>query len=199
MTTGATPATLEDVVHLVRTATPTTAAVVALAWLRAGRMGDILNLRQGGLWAKEDGTVAVEQPPTKALRADGSPDIILIAIPPWAEPVLRPLVAEARPRSRPLDRPPLFTATREGIVREIRKLLPLRGLTAHSFRKGAVARLTASGADLEDVRIMTRHRTREALAHYTGMVPAEAARKMRYCGRLLRGTTATPTKRGSGE
>lgn len=190
---GATPATFEDVLRVVERAPRQVAQVVALAWLRAARIADVLELRVGGLW-RSGNMLAMEQPPTKHLLARGCPRVVLMDYPEWAEGVLRDLVSTTAPTTAALARPPMFSLTREKIVTAIRRADPTRSLTAHSFRKGAIAALARAGASVHDMTALSGHRTREALCSYLGHVPKEVERSMRRCGTLLGGRTRTPTR-----
>lgn len=188
---GAQPAQLSDVQEIVERASREVAQVVALAWLRAGRVADVLELRQGALWWEGATRLAMEQPPTKALLGLGLPRVIHLWPPAWARTVLNPLVGAGPPAGRGLDRPPLFRVTRQAVAKEIARIRP--GLSAHSLRKGAIATLARGGTGIEDIMVLSGHRSREALTHYLGSVPAELTRSMRTCSALL-ANHRTPTR-----
>lgn len=181
---GANPASLDDVRHIVANATMTTARVVAIAWLRAARIADVLELREGALWWS-GGMIAIEQPETKSLLAQGLPRIVMIRCPAWARQVLGPLVTDRPPAGPPLERPAMFTTTRARISAEVRRLLPAKGLSAHSFRKGAVGKMATEDVELEDIAALTGHRSKEGLAAYVGAVPNRTRVSMSRAGGRL--------------
>lgn len=141
--------------------------VLVLAWTRAARIADILELRVGGLWVIKDNVIGLECGPAK--NHNRVPHIV-IRLPLEDHRLLLPLLATSAPSTPPLARPPLFTdITTAHMTAALKRIHPR--LSAHSIRHGAIDFLTHKGFSLDMISQLSLHRSRGGIMAYVGMPP----------------------------
>lgn len=189
----AAPASLQDVKNAIVAAPPDVAAVIVVAFVFASRVGDVLSLRQGGLYLlntddpKAPEGVVMHLPSTKT-HPFGLPSSLYSRLPCFCRDVLRPFVSLSVSSSispaRCLDHPPLFPGVTTRRVAEVLSSTSFGKLTAHSLRRGAIQHMLSAGVSLEDATLYTLHRSLEGLAKYVGHIPPQLMRRFVEVSRL---------------
>lgn len=168
-----TPITTEQITDLIRTLPTPHNAIVLIAWKRAGRVRDVLETREGGLWLEPKITptpgeqrrvVMLEEPFDKVSWA-GLKDHTPILIEDTLLPILTPFLSQNAPETPPRLRPLLWPhITTESITRAIQKLHP--DLSSRSIRRGALQTLIQKGFTLENCQLLSHHHTLDGLMKY---------------------------------
>ena len=185
---GAVPVTAQQYRQVVLRANASTwgpqyRAAFTLMWYGAMRFADVAAIREGGLWEVEETVVGVELPVTKTSHV-GLPRGLEIAMPRrYLSLFLGPFLVSAPPVARAFDRAPLDIAY--GVMSKLIKDTLGAEYTPHSFRKGAVQTLLAKGARVQDIPLLTLHRSLPGLMAYAGGPDAETRATVRALGALL--------------
>jgi len=168
-----TPITSEQITDLIHSLPTPHNAIILIAWKRAGRVRDVLETREGGLWlvpeviptqGEKKRVVMLEEPFDKVSWAglkDHTPILIEDTLLPLLTPYLSQKAPETPPRMRPLLWPHITT---EKITRMIQKLHP--DLSSRSIRRGALQTLIQKGFTLENCQLLSHHHTLDGLMKY---------------------------------
>lgn len=171
---------------LLLTLSPRLRPVVLLAYRLAARVGDILSLRADALSIAailpKETHFRVARPLSKT-EPFGLPRSQLLVATPKEAQILFPLCSPRQTDSHPLSSPLMFPGiTTEMVARALSKT---GCYTAHSLRRGALQTLAAQELPEQDIRLLSLHRSPEALAKYLA-VPTPAADRT-----LVRASRAT--------
>ena len=179
---GAVPLPVEGYTRVRDSATGQAQAMCVLMWHAAMRFADVAAVRQGGLWWEQD--VLVVELPVSKTHAIGLPRGIRFVPPPRERGILLPWTASAPPVSRPFARVPLFDL---GYVEFATVVKRVAGgeFTPHSFRKGAVQHLLRRGGRIQDIPLLTLHRSLPGLLAYANAPDAETQDTVRALSAML--------------
>lgn len=183
---GATPMTTPEYEHLIVRGDLLCRQALALGWMRAARMADVLALRRGSLWL-EGADLAIELGAEKAKQL-GIPGFILVTLPVREKLLLLPLIAPCPPASAPLTRPPLLDLT----YARFRTYLtthrpPGSQVTPHSMRKGAVLKMLQAGQPLKNIALITQHRSALGLMAYVSRLDRQTRTRMESASAAIAG------------
>ena len=155
-------ATAADVVRIWRDASPEVGLMAAVMWAAALRHADAVGVAATDVVFADDRTVEITLRRTKTTAFGGPPRVVALVLPTQVRRALRVLIRMRGTR-------PLFNVPYRAFLKEVQKVRP--GLTAHSFRRGAVQAALRSGATDEAVMRLTGHKSLESLATYAGRLP----------------------------
>lgn len=172
-TRQAQPATLQDVKQALLLAAPDVAAVIVVAFLFASRVGDVLSLREGGLYLDEPQQGVILNLPSTKTHPFGLPASLYSRLPSFCRDVLRPYLSLSPPSGHALQRPPLFPGLTTHHIAAALQASSLGRLSAHSLRRGAIQHMLRNGVALEDATLYTLHRSLEGLTKYVGQIPPQ--------------------------
>lgn len=178
---------LRDVLH------PPFDAMLVLGWRRSGRIQDVLELREGGLWlglineaaveaerilAQADMVpVVLEQPFDKAAWA-GIFYATQIALEPCEVDILKPYLGTAPPASAPRHRPLMFPGqTTAAFTAALRRVLPVQ-FSSRSIRRGALQTLIGNGVPLHSCMLLSLHRSTDGILNYVEKPDVDTVRTM---------------------
>lgn len=157
---------------------------VVLMWCAAMRHADVRALRVGGIWA--EGPALVVEVPVSKTQQVGLPRGIRIMPPSLERLLLQPWTARAAPTSRAFERPPLLHVTYDDVSGFVKRVVG-EEYTPHSFRKGAVQQLLSRGVPLEDIPLLTLHRSMAGLMAYAAAPDARALQAIQRMSEALHG------------
>ncbi|TAK18048.1 MAG: site-specific integrase [Myxococcaceae bacterium] len=179
---GAVPLTIGSYARMRDAAEGEARAVAILAWHAAMRFADVAAVRGGGMWSEGD-VVVVELPVSKT-QAVGLPRGVRFVPPPLERRLLRPWLSVGPPTSRPFERPPMFNIGYAAFADAVRRLAGA-AYTPHSFRKGAVQHLLRRGGRVQDIPLLTLHRSLPGLLAYANVPDAETQATVRALSSML--------------
>ena len=155
-------ATAADVVGIWREAPPEVGLMAAVMWAAALRHADAAGVVATDVLFADDGPVEITLRRTKTTAFGGPPRVVAFVLPAPVRRALRALVTRR-------GTGPLFSVPYRTFLREVQKARP--GMTAHSFRRGAVQAALRGGATDEAVMRLTGHKSLDSLATYAGRLP----------------------------
>jgi integrase len=158
-------------------------AAIVLMWCAAMRHADVAAMRAGGLWSDGD-MLAVEIAVSKTHQV-GLPRGITLAPPALECRILAPWTTAAPPLGRPLARPPLLPAATYPVVAAAIRQHAGGEYTPHSLRKGAVQHMLAHGARVQDIPLLTLHRSLAGLMAYANRADAGTRATVRELSDML--------------
>ena len=184
-----TPMTLQAYSNLLDQLTFPFNAIVILAWKRAARIMDILEVRHGGLFhgilhsellqsisSRGLHPVILECPFDKVGRF-GLFDTHQLALTSKELRILAPLISSAKPTNPPRDRPLMFPQVSTELVSQaIAKHAP--SLTSRSIRRGALQTLIAEGFPLQWCILLSLHKSFNGAMRYVECPDAQTTSKM---------------------
>ena len=188
---------LSEYRHLLGLGTLACRQVLILCWLRAARTADVLALRRGSLWEK-DQCLAIELGVEKS-RSLGMPGYVEVRLPSRERLILSPLLSSEKPVTRPMDRPALFPEMDYATFHDyiINNRPPGSTSTPHSLRKGAIQAMVQAGVPLRDIALISQHKTVEGLTAYLSSTDLETQRRMHSASAAIAGLDSHDLGRGA--
>lgn len=149
--------------------------VVVLACRRIARVGDILEVRRGGLWrpsshepapptTSPDMSPLMLECPWDKRNPSGSLRRVLIAVSPSELRILRPLIAAGPPSSPAHQRPLLFSVTTAQVSHWMANAVQK---TSHSIRRGAFESAISAGLPLSSAMLLSLHKSEKSTLSYS--------------------------------
>lgn len=167
------PMTHEEMKDIILTASFPINTIILLAWKRAGRVKDILELRRGGVWTDfplhtltdiQRVPVNMEIPFDK-VRWAGMTEFLPLLIEREFFPLLLPFLSFSPPTSPPRERPLLFAGILTShVTREIQK--SNKNLSSRSIRRGTLQHLIQRGFTTQECTQLSLHRSLDGFMRY---------------------------------
>lgn len=161
--------------ELIENVPPPLNAIILLAWRRAGRVRDILETREGGLWRAQGGltethmatdfTLLILEESFDKVSWAGLSDHTPLLIENPLMHILLPFISKHPPTTPPRSRPLMFPRiTTDQITHIIKTIHP--HLSSRSIRRGALQTLIQKGFTLNECRMLSHHHSLEGLMRY---------------------------------
>lgn len=169
------PAHHDDLRRLWGSAPPDVALLAAVLWAGAFRHSDLRHVRRADVTAGTDGSFDVLIRLCKTTTRTGQPRVVSIVLPPPAARALEEALRSPLPWALFVPYP--------RFCHFVSSICP--GLTAHSFRRGAVQAAMAAGVEDRAVMRLSGHASRDSLAAYAARIPAT------WRAQMMRASAAT--------
>ncbi len=154
------------------------AAAIALAWLTAGRLGEVLKVPRQHL-RYHDSPMSLKLSISKGVFGSQEKTI---PPGPLSDIVRHWAVSSSSPTaSRYVSR--LFNCTRVQVISALRRINP--SLSGHSLRRGALTHADRIGVDSSDLQVMSGHRSTTMLQRYIGRACSSRRQAMVRTGTAL--------------